>query len=300
VRLLTVLALLVALQSSAQALGKPEYELELDAYYTAAAMTVAFSSGVAAGQADEEFSTYRNLTRKALIPKFAILEASVNPLPLVGAAYRAASEDLYRRAKVTPSLNWIDAGTTGFEEPYAFALFLGNVTDFSRGLKTSGHKRKGYVGYLTSFGNFHIMESLIIPDNWVETEAKIKGDLATEKRKMSFSFRVGAKLHANREVTDTVYFGLRRDRIDYVKTPLSTLLSSGLTYRADFRSGDLRPMSHFVMLEKNVPFEWHAKKLTFSMGFGFQWLAKEKYTGTLALRRLRPESRILIRPNIKF
>lgn len=294
------LFLLAVLSAPAHALGKPEYELELDAYYTAAAMTVAFSSGAEAAHHEEELSTYRAMTRKALVPRFAILEASVNPLPLVGVGYRAASEDLYRRAKVTPSLNWIDAGTTGFEEPYAFALFLGNVTDFSRGLKTSGHKRKGYVGYLTSFGNFHIMESLVIPDNWVESEAKIKGDLVTETRKMSFSFRVGGKFHANREVTDTLYFGIRRDRIDYEKTALSALLSSGLMYRADFRSGDLRAMSHFVLLEKNYPFLYKARKLTFSMGLGYQWLSKEKYTGSLAARRLRPEARFLLRPNVKF
>lgn len=294
------LALLALLAAPAGALGKPEYELELDAYYTAAAMTVAFSSGADAAHHDTELSTYRAMTQKALIPRFAILEASVNPLPLVGVAYRAASEDLYRRAKVTPSLNWIDAGTTGFEEPYAFALFLGNVTDFSRGLKTKGHKRKGYVGYLTSFGNFHIMESLLVPDNWVESEGKIKGDLVTEKRKMSFSFRVGGKFHANREVTDTLYFGIRRDRIDYEKTALSALLSSGLMYRADFRSGDLKAISHFLLLEKNYPFVYQARKLTFSMGVGYQWLSEEKYTGSLAARRLRPEARFLLRPNVKF
>ncbi|TBR17559.1 hypothetical protein EPO15_16620 [bacterium] len=295
-----LLALLALLAAPAHALGKPEYELELDPYYSAAAMTVAFSSGAAEGKADEEFSTYRDLTRQALLPKFAILEASVNPLPLLGVGYRAVSEDAYRRAKVTPSLNYIDAVTTGFEEPYALALFLGNVTDFSKGLKTSGHKRKGYVGYLASLGNFHIMESLVLPDNWAELEAKIKGDLVTEKRKMSFSFRVGGKLHSNREVTDTLYFGIKRDRIDYVKTPLSALLSSGLMYRADFRSGDWRPMSHFVLLEKNFPFAYKARKLTFSLGLGYQWLSKEKYTGSLAARRLRPEARFLLRPNVKF
>lgn len=297
---MTLLALALHLASCAQALGRPEYELELDAYYTAAAMTVAFSSAPEAGDHREELSTYRHMTRAALVPRFAILEASVNPLPLAGAAYRAASEDLYRRAKVTPSLNWVDAGTTGFEEPYALALFLGNVTDFSQGLKTRGHARKGYVGYLGSFGNFHIMESLIVPDNWAELEAKVKGDLVTERRKMSFSFRAGSKLHSNREVADTVYFGIRRDRIDYEKTPLSALLSSGLMYRADFRSDDWRPMSHFVLLEKNFPATWRARKLTFSMGVGYQWLSREKYTGSLAARRLRPEARFLLRPNVKF
>ena len=105
---------------------------------------------------------------------------------------------------------------------------------------------------------------------------------------------------ANREVTDTLYFGIRRDRIDYEQTALSALLSSGLMYRADFRSGDLRSMSHFVLLEKNYPFVYKARQLTFSMGLGYQWLSKEKYTGSLAARRLRPEARFLLRPNVKF
>lgn len=300
-RVVFFLVLLMISAPRLSALGKPEFELELDPYYSDVAMTIPFSTGVAAGMVEGEFKTYSAMTKHVLLPQFVILEGSVNPLPVAGAFFRHHGESVYRRARVTPSLNLVEALTTGFEEPYALSLFLGNIIDFSHGQKSRGHKRKGYMGYLVSVGNYHIMESLLIPDNWVEAEVKIKGDQVTEERKMSWSFRAGQKAHGNRDISDTIYFGLRRDRIDYVKTPLSFWLSAGLDYRADFRRSDLRPVSHSVMVEKNFPFTTASKKkLTFSLGFGYQWLSREKYAGALAERRLRPESRIMIRPNLKF
>ena len=265
-------------------------------------MTVPFSTGAASAEIGDEMRGYWDMAKLGFVPQFVILEASVNPLPLAGVAFRNSFGGAYRRAKVTPSLNIVEAVATGFEEPYAFSLFLGNVLDFSGGRKqATGHKRKGYVGYLVNTGNYHIMESLLIPDNWVETEVKIKGDLVTESRKMSWSFRGGAKSHSHRDITDTFYFGLRRDRIDYVKTPWSRLLSAGIDYRADFRRTDFKPTSHFVMIEKNFPFTTASqKKRTFSLGFGFQWLSRDKYIGEQGARRQRPESRIMIRPNLKF
>ena len=286
----------------ARALSIEPPELELDPYYTALSVTVPFSSATMAAQVDRgEWQTYLDATWRALIPRFLLLEASVNPLPLAGAAIRSSSEGFYHRARVTPSFNLIESVTSGFEEPYAFAVFLGGITDYSAGRKSRGHRRKGYVGYLASYGNYHLMEGLFVPDNWLETEAKIKGDLVTDARKMSWSFRFGAKTHHNAEVTDTAYLGLRRDRIDYQKVPLSFLLSTGIDYRIDFRQGDLKPISQFVLVEKNFPYTTRNKKTyTFSLGVGYQWQSPDKYRGGLALKRTRPESQILFRPNLKF
>lgn len=300
IRTLLLAAALGAAGTADAALPKPELEVELDAYYTAAAATFSLSSGTASGVVDDEIGTYAEMARRALLPQFLLLEASVNPLPLAGAFVRNNAGSLYHRSRVTPSLNLVEAATVGFEEPYALALFLGNVIDYSRGEKTLGHKRKGYAGYLLSAGNFHIIENQIVPDNWLEAEAKFKGDLATPRRKMSFSFRVGTKAHFHRDIADTVYIGLRRDRIDYEKTPLSFLLSSGLNYRVDFRKTDLKPLSHLVMLEKNWTVSRGGKSYTFSLGAGVQRLSREKYSGGLADMRSLPESRIILRPNVKF
>lgn len=286
----------------AAALGRPEYELELDPYYTAASVTLPFEAARSTVSLDRaEHETYRHMLGQAFIPRFALLEASVNPLPVGSVLFRRSAESTYRKAKISPTANVVESIMAGFEEPYAVALFVGNVVDFTEGKKTiRGHKRKGYVGYLLSYGNYHILESQLIPDSWMEGEAKIKGDMVTESRKMSWSFRAGTKVHSSPEIADTVYLGLRRDRIDYKKGPFSFLLSSGIAYRVDFRSGDFKPLSHFLLVEKNMPFKTSTREMVFSLGVGLQVLSKEKYSGSLALRRERAESSILFRPNLKF
>src|SRR6185503_15045129 len=112
-------------------------------------------------------------------------------------------------------------------------------------------------------------------DNWIEVEAKIKGTLETEKRKMSWSFRIGEKSHSSMNIADTYYFGIKRDRIDFISTPLSKFLSAGIDYRTDFRRTDFKAVKHFVMVEKNFPFVRNQRNYTFSLGVGYQWLAKD-------------------------
>jgi hypothetical protein len=296
------LLLLLACAAPAAALGKPEFELELDPYYSAAAMTVPFSKSVSTEEAHgHEVWTYIRMLEKAFLPQFAVLEASANPLPITGAVFRNALPSAYRKARITPSLNIVDALAAGFEEPYALSLFLGNVMDFSEGKKHVGHKRKGYMGYLLSAGNYHIMENIVVADNWFEAEGKIKGDQTTEKRKMSWSFRGGLKHHSNIDVADTFYLGIRRSRTDFVKTRWSALLSAGIDCRLDFRKTDSKLVRQFVMIEKNFPFtSKKGKNMSFSLGFGYQWLSRDRYGGALGERRQQPERRFMIRPNVKF
>ena len=281
------------------ALDRPTWDLELDPYYSDVDFTLPFSSGAAEAPVEKgEIVTYRDMLVRAFVPRFMVIEASVNPMPLTGAAIRQASESFYHKAQVSPSLNLIDAVTAGFEEPYALSVFLGKVVDFAPNAATLRRRKRGFVGYLVSAGNYNIMNSLLIPDNWLETEWKIKGDQETEKRKMSWSFRGGRKFHGNRDIADTYYVGIRRDRVDFENTLLSFFLSSAIDYRADFKSTNLRPISHYVLAEKNFPSTKH--RWAFSVGVGYLWIGQDKYTGALAQRRQPAESQILFRPNVKF
>jgi len=281
------------------AVGKPEVDLEFDAYYSALGLTLPFTKEeVQKAEGKSEFNTYLYLLSQGLVPRFMVLEWSVNPMPLSGWLIRKNFPKFYQGAQFGENSNMIEAVTAGFEEPYALALFLGNVVDFQGGGNTLGRSRKGYTGYLASMGNYHLMNNLMIPDNWLEVEGKIKGDQKTEARKMSFSFRGGRKFHSNREITDTFYLGIRRSRIDYKPAPYSWLLSSSIEYRADFSYRDMQPISHFVLLEKNVPIP--KKKFALSLGIGYLWRAKKKYSGLLAERRRAADSQFLLRPNLRF
>ena len=291
--------ILLLLTSEGRCFGKPEAELELDAYYTAASVTVPFAEeGLEAAQEKQEIFTYLDMLRKAFIPKFVLAEASVNPLPVTGWLIHKNFRDFYGRAQVTPSLNLVEAATAGFEEPYALALFLGNVVEFSEKTSVIGHSRKGYVGYLASYGNYHLMHNQAVPDNWVEVEAKIKGDQKSERRKMSFSFRGGRKFHSNEEVMDTWYLGIRRSRVDFQKTWSAFFASTAIEYRLDFSTHRARAVSHFLLAEKNFPLR--GGKMTLSVGLGYLWRSPIKYSGSLAGPSEAADSQVLLRPNLKF
>src|SRR4051812_20702154 len=96
-----VAALLAGALLPAAAAAKAEFELELDPYYSDASMTVSLSSaGMAPAPVDlDERQLYRDLARN-LVPRFLIVEASVNPMPIAGAVLRNNTERGYRRAKV--------------------------------------------------------------------------------------------------------------------------------------------------------------------------------------------------------
>jgi len=298
-RLIILISCLLLAESGLQAFGKPEIDLEFDAYYSALGLTLPFvDEGVRKGSEATESHTYLDLLSQGFLPRFMVLEWSVNPMPLAGWLIRKNFPKFYQEAQFGENSNLVEAGTAGFEEPYALALFLGNVVDFSGGGSSLGRSRKGYLGYLASMGNYHLMNNLMIVDNWLEVEGKIKGDQKTDARKMSFSFRGGRKFHNNREILDTYYIGLRRSRIDYKKTRYSWLLSSSVEYRADFSFESLKPVRHFVLMEKNIPIP--KRRWALSLGVGYLWRGKKKYSGELARRRRAADSQFLLRPNLRF
>jgi hypothetical protein len=143
------------------------------------------------------------LSRAAILPQFMVVEASINPMPYLGTSIREHNPSFYDRAQVSGSFNWVKALTAGFEEPYAFSILAGNVANFHvPGSKDT--KGLGYSGYLFSAGNYHIKDNVLIKDDWREFEWKIKGDRKSPVKKLSWSFRVGAKLHGNPDITDII------------------------------------------------------------------------------------------------
>jgi len=76
-------------------------------------------------------------------------------------------------------------------------------------------KRHGYSGFLFSAGNFHIKDDVLIPDVWLETECKLKGEQLSDDQTLKWSFRFGSKLHQNPEIADSFYIGIKRDIVNF-------------------------------------------------------------------------------------
>lgn len=272
---------------------------EPDAYYTDLDLIIALTRSHIPNLGEQtESEIYGTLlTRAAVLPQFLVLEASVNPMPYLGTYIREHNGNAYDNAQISGSFNWLKALTAGFEEPYAFSVFAGNVANFTiPGSKDT--KGLGYSGYLFSMGNYHIKDNVLIQDEWREYEWKIKGDLKSPAKKLSWSFRAGAKLHGNPYITDILYVSLRRSRLDYKPEGSSLFNNSGFEYTYDMDRRTLSPIRHYFYVDKKWPFE--NKKMAFSLALGFVWESAKKYSGPLAEGREKNDFQFIIRPNIEF
>lgn len=285
-----------------------EFDHDLDPYYSSASVFFSLTDEPIphVGEVDE-LAMYlallpRALNPKYLLPRFIVLEASVNPLPCLGLVVRDRWPGFYGDAQVYKNLNWVKAATAGFEEPYALSILGGNFVNFDVPGRddVSG---KGYGGLLVSVGTHHIKDNLLYRDNWIEIESKVKGDRKSPVKKLSWSFRVGAKLHANPYIADIVYVGIRRSRLDFVDDPPPFISNWGLEYRFDMAVDrlavdGLRQARHVLFLDKK--FLLPRVNFALTLKAGFIYTLADAYRGPLATIGRREDFQFVLQPNVEF
>ncbi len=275
-----------------------QFVFEPDAYYSDVNLIIALTREPIPqlGELSESAIYKTLLSRAALFPQFLVLEASINPLPYAGTYIREHEPALYRNAQISGSFNWVKALTAGFEEPWAVSLLAGNVANF-HAPDSNETKGLGYSGYLFSTGNYHIKDNILIKDDWREIEWKMKGDRKSSIKKLSWSFRVGAKLHGNPDITDIVYLSVRRSRLDYKPEGNALFNNSGFEYTFDMDRRTLGSIRHYLFVDKKWPLE--NMQMAMTLAAGFVWESAKKYTGTLSGRD-KDDFQIIFRPNIEF
>lgn len=278
---------------------KVRLEYELDAYYSNIGFYISLTDEPIPDAGEKpELEIYKDLLFSSYIPRFLVLEAAVFPMPDIGFYLKDNVWDLYDKGDIAPNLNLIKTVTAGFEEPYAFSIFLGNVISFTR----QGERHKGgnfgYMGYLISIGNYNIKDNVLINDNWQEIEWKIKGDRKFSTHDLHWSFRIGAKLHGHPDIKDAVYLSVRRSRLDFEASPNSILNNSGFEYTIDMDKKTFTPIRHYFIVDKKWPIK--ANKMGFSFAVGFIWQGANKYTGSLEDKENKEDFQIILRPNILF
>lgn len=276
-----------------------EIEFEFDPYYSDVALYYSLTRRPIPylGEQDE-LTIYKTLLYDSPLPRFLTLEASVYPLPLLGVYIKKNHREFYDSANIGEEANLIQSITSGFEEPYAFSVFLGNVVSFkpkSAGKECQG---KGYSGYLFSVGNYHIKDNELIEDKWLEVEWKIKGDRIVPEGKMRWSFRIGGIFHGHPEIKDVLYLSLHRDRIDYEPRKFSIFKNTEFEYRFDIDNENWKIIRHFFLAGKSFPLG--KSKKVFKLRLGFLWEGSQKYTGSLKRTKSGEVFQILFRPNIEF
>ncbi len=277
-----------------------EWEYEVDPYYSNIAyyQTLDKSPIPELGERTEA-EVYSNLFFSSYLPRFILLEASLNPMPAFGVLLKSdEAEDVYDDMTVTRKLNLVEVVTAGFEEPYAVSLFLGNMVKYrTKNTPVSEDSQsKGFMGYLASYGHLHIRKNELVQDRWGEFEWKIKGDQITQGRLLSWSFRVGTKVHDNPFVTDEYYVALKRERIEEYGDIYSWIKNGGIEfkYRVSQRTG--KTIGQQIIIDKKIPLidlGW-----VISLGIGFVRETQEKYSGPLSLEH--SNTAFVLRPSISF
>lgn len=274
-----------------------EWEYELDPYYS----NIAYYQSLVDSPIPElgertEAQVYSNLFFSSYLPRFVLVEASVNPMPLLGVILKSdEASGIYDDMTITQDLNLVEVATAGFEEPYALSLFLGNMVKY-RSAGQSESESKGFMGYLASYGHLHIRRNELVDDRWGEFEWKLKGDRITQTRTLSWSFRIGAKIHDNPFVTDEYYVAIKRERVETQGDIYSWVKNGGIEFKYRISQQSGRAIGQQLIIDKKIPI----KRLgwVLSLGIGFVRETTEKYSGPLSLDE--SNTAFVLRPSLSF
>jgi hypothetical protein len=235
---------------------------------------------------------------KELRRERSALDREATSYSVLGVYLKSEHRSLYDRGKVVGSVNILESVTSGFPEPGAVSLFLGNNV-FLVNFDTNETEGIGFGGLLLSYGNYHIASNDLIRDNWLETEAKLKGVTLSATEKRSFSFRVGARFHGHPDIRNTVYLSMARSQLDRHYWGWLPLQNSDAEFRADFSPVTLRPTRLLVLAGKKMPSP--SGEYVFSLSLGVEGVFAAGYAGALAAQhQVQPGWTFLLRPNIGF
>lgn len=276
-----------------------EFVWELDPYYSEISVHFPLTdTPIPEITGANEFEVYRKLFVDSLIPRYMLVEAAVFPMPLTGVALKEYQRGFYRGFNVgSRDVNLLEAVTAGFQEPYALSILLGDMVSFVKPGEKKVSSNKGYMGYMVSYSNQHIKRNILIPDHNLEIEWKMKGERIFREDKLSWSFRVGSKLHGNPDITDTFYVGLRRSCLDFSADYLSFLNNGSIDFRWDFAARDGRFLRQEYVIGKKFPIKkW---SVAFKMDMGVIWEDSTRYSGALRDKDFQNVTAV-IRPNIEF
>jgi len=289
--------------------GANQLELDLDPYYSDVDFIFAINQdSVPRLNQEEEMGVYSYLFFNMAKPQFGLLEASINPLPYSGTLLNKNAPSVFDKGQISPGLNAFTALTAGFPEPWAISYFLGNMVDLIDADSANVVRGKGFGGALLSLGNYHILNSQMIPDYWGEAELKLKGSTISRSKKMSWSFRIGTKIHSHTDIYNVLYFSVKRDRVD-LKEPLTWNWKNLLLRNSDFElRSDVRfprgwkLWTYLTEITALAGKKWPSQSgnWAFSLTTGLQVQLQNGYRGVLASQLPQSQWSILIRPNIEF
>jgi hypothetical protein len=282
-------------------IGKHSFYAEFeDPYYICSGIDFSLSGKpIPTLDTTKEWPVYRYLFANMFRFNCFLIEIAAYPMQLAGAAVRSWAPNYYDRAQIK-GVNLIQALTesVNFQEPWSVSVFTGHMVHF-RGTDSlfNGHAN---IGLLASYGYYHIKDNSMVPDHWGELEAKLKLDKGGNDVQYENGYRIGVRLHSNRDIKDLFYIGLRRDRTDFEESGFSLIKNTSFQIRPDFSFRPLQAVSLTLEAGKKYPFTVKKKTYVLGLSLGITWNIHNPYSGQLAGGFVPNSISPLINPMIKF
>ena len=156
----------------------------------------------------------------------------------------------------------------------------------------------GIGGFLLSLGGQHIVNNLIFSDKCYEGEMKVKGASIMPTGKISYSYRLGMKVHENKNIRDTMYLGVKRSHTDSSYSGWSPLYNSELEIRGDLAYDNWQITRMSGIIGKKFPNK--DQTIIYSLDIGAIWVRGKGYTGSLRESVGDPGWSFVLRPNVSF
>ena len=261
-------------------------------------------------QKGEEGEIYARLGKRLIFPVYLLFQLTGYPLSALSSYFETDRYNAFNRFKLYSNFNVLRSVGVGFEEPYAFSIFLGNVLFLA--YKDSSENRlrqsgSALAGFLISTGKHQIYNNIYLHDGWYQIELMLIGNLNEPKRrKISWNFRIGTKLHQNKFLRDSFTLSIERSHSDWRSTGWSLVKNSIFKYQAHLPipwSEDRTPAaSHLITYGKKFPINLFHQKVFFVLGFGMRWEWVRFYDHNLNQFDPDPKSQLiwLIQPNVEF
>ncbi|UCE07508.1 MAG: hypothetical protein JSW07_05585 [bacterium] len=261
-------------------------------------------------QKGEEIDIYSRLGRRLLFPSYLLLQASGYSLSALSSYLETDHLNHFNRFRIHEQINLLRSIGVGFEEPYAFSLFLGNILFLSY-YDSSQTKRKqsgsALAGFLVSTGKHQIYNNIYLHDQWYQIELMLIGNLnEPQRRHVSWNFRIGAKFHQTKLLRNKFTLSIERSYTDWWGTGLSIFKNSVFNYQGHFpmpfTENKTPSASQLITYGKKFPTKLFKRKVFFVLSLGVRWEWVRFYDHDLNQFELDPSSQFiwLIQPNVEF
>jgi len=263
---------------------------------------------VALRQGDET-EIYAQLASRLLFPSYVLFQVTGYPLSALSSYLETNRYDDFRRFDVYQDLNLLRSIGSGFEEPYAFSLLLGNIlflaySDSSgKRLKQSG---SALAGLLISTGKHQIYNNISLHDFWYQIELMLTGSLnEPQRRRIHWNFRIGAKLHDNPFFSDMFTLSVERSHTNWQRVPWSLLKNSVFKYQGHFPFNfrdKTASASQVISYGKKLPITLFHRNMFLTLSLGIRWEKVRNYDHTRHHFEPYPNRQLvwLVQPNIEF